>query len=357
MLWNKVENMSCWGKSLRRIGVLFLVSFYFSNCLLADHSVARIWNEQTLEAIRHDFARPTVHARNLFHVSGAMWDAWAAYDSQARGVIYNAYESAANVEAARAEAISYAAYRLLVWRFAYSPGAADTVHRLKAEMQALGYDPDFQGIGGNSPAALGNRIANAYIQLGLHDGSNEQNDYVNRFYQPVNDPLVPDLPGNPDLTDPNRWQPLALDFFIDQSGNIILGGFPEFLSPEWGEVWPFALRYRDLNLYQRDGYDYWVYHDPGPPPYLGVDSEEFKSTFEIVMLWSGLLDPADGQMIDISPAARGNNKLGTNDGSGYQTNPRTGAPYENQFVPAGDYYRVLAEFWADGPDSETPPGH
>ena len=26
-------------------------------------------------------------------------------------------------------------------------------------------------------------------------------------------------------------------------------------------------------------------------------------------------------------------------------------------MPAGDYYRVLAEFWADGPASETPPGH
>ena len=26
-------------------------------------------------------------------------------------------------------------------------------------------------------------------------------------------------------------------------------------------------------------------------------------------------------------------------------------------VPRGDYSRVLAEFWADGPESETPPGH
>ena len=26
-------------------------------------------------------------------------------------------------------------------------------------------------------------------------------------------------------------------------------------------------------------------------------------------------------------------------------------------MPLGDYTRVLAEFWADGPDSETPPGH
>ena len=62
-------------------------------------------------------------------------------------------------------------------------------------------------------------------------------------------------------------------------------------------------------------------------------------------------------MIDISPATRGNNTLGTNDGSGRTVNPATGQPYAPQLVPAGDYYRVLAECWADGPDSETPPGH
>jgi len=62
-------------------------------------------------------------------------------------------------------------------------------------------------------------------------------------------------------------------------------------------------------------------------------------------------------MIDISPNARGNNTLGTNDGSGHALNPATGLAYSPQIVPAGDYYRVLAEFWADGPESETPPGH
>ncbi len=46
----------------------------------AEQSVARQWNEDLLEAILHDFARPTVHARNLFHVSAAMWDAWTTYD-------------------------------------------------------------------------------------------------------------------------------------------------------------------------------------------------------------------------------------------------------------------------------------
>ena len=351
--------MSCTGKcrGIRDFLILVLISISFTPVAMAEHSVAREWNEELLEAIRRDFARPTVHARNLFHVSGAMWDAWAVYDPSVRGVIYTENLAHPDIEAARHEAISYAAYRLITWRFAYSPGAAGTISRAKSLMAEFGYPADFMGTKGTSPAAVGNRIAATYIQLGLHDGANEQNDYVNRFYLPVNEPLVPDLPGNPDITDPNRWQPLALDFFVDQAGNVILGGFPEFLSPEWGAVWPFSLRYRDLTIYRRDGFDYWVYHDPGPPPYMGKNTNEFRSTFETVILWSGLLDPADGEMIDISPAARGNNKLGTNNGQGYEVNPVTGKPYENQFVPAGDYYRVLAEFWADGPDSETPPGH
>lgn len=62
-------------------------------------------------------------------------------------------------------------------------------------------------------------------------------------------------------------------------------------------------------------------------------------------------------MIDISPSSIGNNTLGTNDGHGYTVNPKTGKPYQKQVVKRGDYYRVLAEFWADGPFSEAPPGH
>ena len=48
-----------------------------------QHSVARQWNEELLHAIRNDFARPTVHARNLFHTSVLMYDAWAAFDETA----------------------------------------------------------------------------------------------------------------------------------------------------------------------------------------------------------------------------------------------------------------------------------
>ena len=50
-----------------------------------EWSVARRWDEALLDAIRRALPAPTVHARNLFHASVAMWDAWAAYDTRADG--------------------------------------------------------------------------------------------------------------------------------------------------------------------------------------------------------------------------------------------------------------------------------
>ncbi|HMC27882.1 MAG TPA: vanadium-dependent haloperoxidase, partial [Verrucomicrobiae bacterium] len=72
---------------------------------------------------------------------------------------------------------------------------------------------------------------------------------------------------------------------------------------------------------------------------------------------SSELTPDDGVIMDISPGSFGNNTLGNNDGTGHLVNPATGQPYAPNFVKRGDYVRVLAEFWADGPNSETPPGH
>ncbi|MFZ4622569.1 MAG: T9SS type A sorting domain-containing protein, partial [Bacteroidota bacterium] len=84
-------------------------------------------------------------------------------------------------------------------------------------------------------------------------------------------------------------------------------------------------------------------------------------------------DPSDSVKVDISPASIGNvsqlpktaaemkafyNMKGGGDiGKGRTVNPKTGLPYQTQIVPRGDFTRVLAEFWADGPTSETPPGH
>lgn len=328
-----------------------------------EHSVARQWNEELLHAIRNDFARPTVHARNLFHVSAAMWDAWAAYAPAADGVIHEepAYLGlGGDLQAAREEAVSYAAYRILLERFDEAPGWDIIEPALNARMIALGYDPGITTTTGPSPAAVGNRIAASVLAFGAADGSNEASGFENQYYEPVNEPLIPDEHfGNPTITDPNRWQQLALDSFIDQGGNPQPGEVRDFLSPEWGVVSAFALSGEDLTIFPGpEDFDWWVFHDPGPPPKLGGPGDQaYRHGFKQVVEFSSTLDPDDGVMIDISPASIGNNSLGQNDGNGYDVNPITGQPYTPQIVPRGDYTRVLAEFWADGPDSETPPGH
>src|SRR5204863_9090557 len=86
-------------------------------------SVARRWDEALLNAIRRALPNPPVHARNLFHLSVAMWDAWAAYDATASGYIFKEKLQAGDVSAARNEAISYAAYRVLTARFIQAVGA------------------------------------------------------------------------------------------------------------------------------------------------------------------------------------------------------------------------------------------
>ncbi|MCY3820669.1 MAG: FG-GAP-like repeat-containing protein [Gammaproteobacteria bacterium] len=349
-------------------------------------SVARKWNEVLLQSIRNDYARPTVHARNLFHVSAAMYDAWSVIqesgapwllDRERAGVAcsFDGMQDFGDPEKAAETAASFAAYRLIRHRFRDSPGAADIFRDTDTLMQALDLDQGIETLvyQDGSAEALGNHLADCYIRFGLADGANEADDYANRAYRPVNPPLAPEEPGNPDIEDLNRWQPLSLTQFIDQAGNLV-EGTPEFLGPEWGEVVPFALSEDDLTLHERDGYEYWVYHDPGPPPMIdGPLSENYKWAFSVVVAWASHLDPADGEMTDISPAAIGNiqsypdafedypsffdRESGGDPGAGYSRNPWTDAPYPPQVVPRGDYTRVLAEFWADGPESETPPGH
>lgn len=373
------------------IFLLVLTGFAVSEEVEAQHSIARVWNEALLEAIRGDYARPTVHARNLFHTAVVMYDAWAAFDDTAEPYLlgrsvddytcpYQGISVSSSPLEDRREVISYAAYRLLTHRFQFSPGATASLARFDSLMATSGYDKSFTSTdyGNGSPAALGNYLAECMIAFGLQDGANEQGDYENQYYEHVNPPLVPVLPGNPDLVDPNRWQPLTLQIFIDQAGNVIPGSTPKFLSPEWGHVSPFALSHADRTIYQRDGQEYWVYHDPGPPPYIDLDesgglSDAYKWGFALVSMWSSHLDSTSNVLWDISPGAIGNIQdfpqsidalpdffdalEGGDPGKGWAWNPKRAEYYKPQLVPRSDYARVLAEFWADGPDSETPPGH
>jgi len=315
----------------------------------ADWSSARRWNEALLDAIRRSLPNPPVHARNLFHLSAAMWDAWATYDKTADGYFVTEKHTASNVKAARDEAISYAAYRVLSARFIKALGGDVSLSEFADLMDALCYPLDVDSTEGDSPAAIGNRIAKTVLAAGLDDGSNQANGYAAPNYKPVNPPLVVAGSGTT-MTDPNRWQPLQIEHMISQNGIPVTNGVQQAVGPHWGHVASFALP---------DGGPSGVPIDPGPPPRLGdpATDQAFKDQAVEVIRDSSLLDPTDDVMVDISPGGRGGNDLGTNDGRGHPINPATGQPYAPDVVNQGDFGRVMAEFWADGPKSETPPGH
>ncbi len=375
MLWGRYDRAGVWqiGDMRRRlllvgafaaivavIGSVALVSGDAGDEVVAcppleDHSewsVARRWNEATLDAIRRDLPAPTVHARNLFHTSAAMWDAWAAYDPAAVGYLVTEKLEADDVEAARNEAMSYAAFRILESRYLLSIGAEGTITEIVDLMASLCHPTDDSDAEGDDPRALGNRIAARYLEFGLTDGSNEANSYQDPDYAPVNPPLTVVEPGTK-MTDPNRWQPLRIEQMISQNGIPIENGIQEFIDSHWGGVAAFVLPAAGTG--NVDGLPV----DPGPPPYLGDPTTDaaFKQGALEVIRFSSLLDPASAPTIDISPATIGSTLLGTYDTTGYATNPVTGEPYEPMEVNQADFGRAVAEFWADGPDSETPPGH
>ena len=294
-----------------------------------EETVARQWNEVLLEAIRGDFARPTVHARNLFHSSVLAFDAFAAYDTvdaplflgqmwQGMEVSFNDSllvipPTPAERTAAQETAISHAIYRLLSHRFATSPGHEESQSRFDDLMAELGHDAANVSIDyAVGPAELGNYLADRMIAFGLADGANEAADYANLVYEAINPDLELAASGNDALIDPNAWQPLAIPVFVDQSGNV-LSETPDFQGAEWGQVAPFALSDSVRQDYERDGHTWPVYLDCGAPPLfqegdLRVERPMPMRGFALVALWSGHLDQEDDD--DVYQPRHGGNPRG-----------------------------------------------
>ena len=255
----------------KKIIIFLLMSLCTGFISSGQHSVAREWNEQLLEAIRNDYARPTVHARNLFHSSMIMYDAWAIFDAEAETVFlgkkfgtytstFNGISQPADIDSAIHEVLSYAMFRLLNHRFDYSPGSFDSKQAFLDLFNAYGYDESFTSIdySQGSYAALCHYLASEIIAFGLQDGSNEANNYGNKYYIPVNPPLVLEIYIENILINPKYWQPLAFALYTDQSGNSRPGAIPDFLNPEWGEVTSFCLKEEDLEIL-RNFFDFSQY--------------------------------------------------------------------------------------------------
>jgi hypothetical protein len=321
----------------------------------AEKSVAREWNEAMIQAIRWDYARPTVAARNLYHLSLALYDTWAIYTPGARANYINFRAPEGSTEQDRNIAMCFAAYRILHKRYANAARKEDIDKLLRNLMAAHRLDPENTEENAETATGIGNTVATMILDQAEADGAREEQDYATppEDFGPLNPPLIVKQPGYRGLIDVNFWQPMALDQNVDQGGFVIPAKIVRPLTLHWGRLPPFALSPAD-----RASDKPYVYLDPGPPAQFGgVGHADFVASHEQLIEFSSWLDPKDGVKIDISPRSFGNNSLGRNDGRGHSVNPFTGSEYAPQIVNRGDYARVLAEFWADGPNSETPPGH
>ncbi len=199
-----------------------------ANCTPAPHdgrSVARIWNDEAIQVLRLGDASEPVQARDLFDLSTTISQAWHAVGG----------------EQSRETAISYAAYRLLVWRASYGANLDRAFALLSGRLRALCLSADFTRAFGSSAAELGNRIATTAIAAGGRDGSHEALHYDDPSYTPLNGPLVVATAGST-VHDATFWQPLALSQKAAQGGGSVPADVQVFLDSQWGNVRTFAPR-------------------------------------------------------------------------------------------------------------------
>jgi hypothetical protein len=323
-----------------------------------DDDAVVLWNDQLLDVIRAYPAPtgPTVTARALGVLHTATYDAWAAYDPVAKVTRPDgpAQQTTGNTLANKQEAISYAAYRVLIDLF-----PADKFPCIPANCPTDGtatyLTPDFllrainpppnQPYDPNNttpasptataatPAAVGNLAAQAVLDYRrgkiprdlsalnpYGDGSNQRGDDPKGKGLPYSDTTgyTPVNSWN-QVKDPWRWQPLcvltaagvAANFppIRDPSASACPDGTPttpshytlqNALTPQWGNVTPFS----NLNP------TVFKAMAPGPPK----NSDGTYSTKDIAT-----------ELADTSNLT--------------------------------DVKKAVAEYWADGPRSEFPPGH
>ena len=110
--------------------------------------------EVLLFSIRNDLARPTVHARNLFHTSAAMYDAWSTVNNMGSPYLlgnnvngfdseFSSFSNSESTSFNEINAISYSAYRIINHRFSESPGYERIQEKSNALMNLLNLDKDY----------------------------------------------------------------------------------------------------------------------------------------------------------------------------------------------------------------------
>jgi len=161
-------------------------------------------------------------------------------------------------------------------------------------MQSLDLDPQNKSTDLDTPAGVGNVAAAAVLQFRHGDGANQLGGYTDYTgYKSPNDPMDIRLPFDPRSV----HDPNAWQQlrYVDKYGNLVT---PNFVGAQWQNVVPFALssasQLRSIN---------------GPAKF---GSTEYAAQAQALLALSAGLT---------------------------------------------DEHKMIAEYWADGPNSELPPGH
>jgi hypothetical protein len=289
------------------------------------HSVIVDWIDAMLLAIELNPRAPTVTTWRMYVAVSSMYDAYAAYDDSALGTATGFdlkrpphQRTARNREIA----VSYAAHRALSYAY------PDQTNIFDAVMEVHGLPPG-STTSAADPAGVGNLAAEAVIAIRTTDGSNSLNGFLD-----VSSYLYPGLytsynSADPNSSysfwgadyDPNSWTPLRAPngTLLDADGHPMVDDDDpssytdqQFLTPHWGSVDGFALLSADQ-------------FRPSAPPRLGSYEPYVDARGELSTNDAAFRSQA-AQILEISGALT-------------------------------DELKVIAEFWADGPHTWTPPGH
>ncbi len=277
-----------------------------------EPTVALRWNQVALAAVRHDTNPvPTVTARSLFIVHAAMYEAWAAYEPTAQGSVTGTQLDTTGSDADQAAAVSVAAY----WAFEdqFPTFSRDTGAPAALLGESVGEPQKTPAAG--TPQGIGRAAADAVTKARQNDGANEAGAYS----EPVDNLYGAWQEGSdPGLT---AWTPLKVPTgqVLDLDGRAVVevdnpNSFSQqaFLTPHWGQVAPFALA---AGAALR----------PTAPPRFGsnepyVDALGAPSTSHEAFV---------NQFTEVL----------------------------NLNATLTDEQKLMAEYWTDGPRSETAPGH
>jgi hypothetical protein len=264
-------------------------------------SVVLRWNAAALQGDRDSKLGPPMVARALAIVHTCVYDAWAAYDRHAVGTRLGAALRRPSREHTRTNketAISFAAYRAAVDLF---PGDKLTV--FDPLMISLGLNPNNMTTDATTPVGIGNIAARAVLEFRHKDGANQVGDEPGGMSGVPYSDYTGYKSSNAPMDTRVAFDPAAVHDpskwqplrYIDATGVLVT---QPFVGAQWQRVKPFALS----------------------------SAAQLRSSAGPARHGSRAFLSQANALLEISAGLT-------------------------------DEQKMIAEYWADGPHSELPPGH